>query len=334
MEYRDYLDITGAELDLEAPWMYVTISLEGSPTSGPDAYYGVEIDLDIDGRGDWFIYGMSPPSTDWTTVGVFAHMDLDDDVGGSVPVRADAGIAGDDGYDELVFDEGRGDDPDAAWIRLNPDDPNSVQLAFKHSLIESDAYFMWGVWSDEGLHDMSMLDYNDEFTIAEAGSPSISSEHYPILALYLMDNSCRWGYGFEPDGTEPGVCYIPPTATVPPPTVVPPTWTPIPPGSITIHVYKDLNGSGSWDAGDLHYVGVSVTLGQGSCNSSGYASGVTNGIGRVTFNNLAPGPYCVITYGTTPCMDPWIPITSDRVTVNVEAGEMHFRRIGYDTYPC
>jgi hypothetical protein len=33
-----------------------------------------------------------------------------------------------------------------------------------------------------------------------------------------MDNTCRWGYGFTPDGTEPGACFIPPTPT--------PTYTP------------------------------------------------------------------------------------------------------------
>jgi hypothetical protein len=99
----------------------------------------------------------------------------------------------------------------------------------------------------------------------------------------MVDNSCRWGYGFEPDGSEPGTCYIPPTPTPSP------TPSPVPQGSISGFTYR---GGGSSPSSD-RLSGVTVTLGTGSCSSSGYGSTSTSGSGAYSFNQLAPGTYCV-----------------------------------------
>ncbi|MCK5635683.1 MAG: hypothetical protein KAI06_11365, partial [Anaerolineales bacterium] len=82
MDYQEYLDIIRAELSMGSPWVYVTIFLEGPPPAGSEAAYGVEVDLDIDGKGDWLILADVPPDSAWTTDGVRACRDANGDVGG------------------------------------------------------------------------------------------------------------------------------------------------------------------------------------------------------------------------------------------------------------
>jgi hypothetical protein len=228
MDYQPYLDITRGELSAFSPWVYITIFLEGAPPADAKASYAVELDLDLDGRGDWLITAVAPTSTDWTTDAVRAYRDADHDVGGAHPMRADPPPQAGDGYETLVFDQGQGADPDAAWARLSPGNPARVQIAFKFSLIRDPDKFLWGVWADEGLQHPEWFDYVDHFTPADAGSPVGGASIYPLKAMASLDNSCRWVYDFTPTGTEPGLCSIPATPT-PVPTPRPtrtPTKTP------------------------------------------------------------------------------------------------------------
>lgn len=278
MDYKDYLDITRGELSLNPPFVYITIQLEGSPPAGVTVDYGAEIDLDLDGHGDWLITGQAPPDSSWTTDGVRACRDANNDVGGPTAMRVDAPNAARDGYEDCVFDSGYGIGPDEAWIRRDPTHANYVQVAFLFSLIGSDGEFLWGAWADEGLREPAWFDYNDHFTAVEAGSPASTSSEYPIKAVALLDNTCRWGYGFTPVGTEPGACYVPPTAT------------PTPKGSISGYVYEGYGGPGP---SGTRISGASVRLGAGACTSSGYKSTTTNGDGYYSFNELPAGTYCV-----------------------------------------
>ena len=41
----------------------------------------------------------------------------------------------------MIFAQGQGADPDAAWIRLAPSNPTHIQIAFKDALIGSPAKF-------------------------------------------------------------------------------------------------------------------------------------------------------------------------------------------------
>jgi hypothetical protein len=280
MDYRGYLDINRGELSIGAPWIYVTFYLEQAPPVGTPAFYGVEVDIDIDGRGDWLIIGAAPPSTDWTTNGVRVLRDTNNDVGSAHPMTADAPSGG-NGYDELVFDQGLGSDPDAAWIRLAPGGATKVQVAFKSVVIGSPSTWTWGVWADEGVNKPEWLDYNDHFTAAEAGSPTSGSSNYPIKALAAVDNSCRWAVGFTPVGTEPGICPVPPTPTPPPN------------GSIAGYVFRDFNFNGTRNAGEAGLGGWTVNLGSGACPSSGLASTTSAGNGSYSFSGLGPGTYCV-----------------------------------------
>jgi len=227
MDYKAYLDMNRAEIGGSGLWLYVTLFLEGAPTSAENASYGVEIDLDLDSRGDWMIVAAAPPDADWTTEGVRVYQDTNNDVGGHTPARSDAPPQTGDSYDTLVFDQGVGPDPDAAWVRLGPGSSNRIQIAFKFGLIGGDTEFLWGGWAFSDPQP-SWQDYEDHFTLEQAGSPLIESPHYPIKELALIDSTCRWGYDFNPAGNEPGVCPRPPTPTPEPtptkaPTATPPT---------------------------------------------------------------------------------------------------------------
>jgi len=225
MDYKGYLDLTRGEIAATAGWLYLSLFLENPPSASEPAFYGAEFDLDLDGRGDWLVVGSAPATTTWSTDGVRAYQDANNDVGAQTPVRADAPSGVGDGYETLVFDQGAGPDPDAAWIRLSPNDPKVVQIALKPGLIGGDNEFLWGVWA---LADPQpgWYDYQDHFSLAQAGSPLSENSQYPIKDLALIDNTCRWGFDFNPVGNEPGVCPVPPTPT---PTLTPsktPTRTP------------------------------------------------------------------------------------------------------------
>jgi hypothetical protein len=210
MEYLPHLDIFYAGLDVTNDWLYVAIQIEEAPPEGARATYGIELDLDLDGRGDWLIMGLFPPSSEWTTDGVRVFHDANDDVGSETPMNSDEPDPVLDGYEDLVFDQGQGPDPDAAWIRQDPEDANEVQLAIKHELFQSDLNFLWGVWADQGVKKPEWFDYNDKVPHRLAGDPAIISEHYPINELFAMDNTCRWALGFTPVTSEPWLCEIPP----------------------------------------------------------------------------------------------------------------------------
>jgi len=78
---------------------------------------------------------------------------------------------------------------------------------------------MLGVIADAGWQDPKKLDYVDRLPLAEAGSPVRENMYYPLKQLFLVDNTCREAFGFEPTRYEPQICPVP----------VPPTKTPGPP---------------------------------------------------------------------------------------------------------
>lgn len=315
MDYLPYLDITRGELSVSSPFMYAVIFLEEAPPPDVEATYGVEIDLDLDGRGDWLITGELSPSTDWTTDGVRAFRDANGDVGGANPVQSDSPPQTGNGYEDLVFDQGLGSDPDAAWIRRSPTAADQIQIAFKAALIGFDEELLWGVWADAGVNQPGWFDYHDHFTRAEAGSPLSGNTYYPILALAALDNSCRWTYDFTPTDQLPGMCILPPTPT------------PVLPGQVTGVVWRDNNWDGVRGLGDSVLPGISVTLRSGSCGGSVVATTTTIATGRYLFTNLTPGSYCVsvavtaVPYATCGCGDYCqVASTSNPRTVTVPSG--------------
>ncbi len=205
MIYRGEIDIIRVNLKAGTPWIYVSIFLaEDLPEIG-EMKYGIELDLDENGRGDYLIQCDLPLSSDWSVEGVQVYTDGDRDVGGITPLVMDTPDPELNGYEVLVFDAGDGDDPDLAWARRHPDESNSLQFAFKADLIGPTGY-MWSAWADGGLRAPDYMDYNDRFTAEIAGSPYPGSPLYPLKAVYLVDSTCRSYYGFTPTGDEPGLC--------------------------------------------------------------------------------------------------------------------------------
>jgi len=300
MVYQPYLDIVRAELFISSPWVYLTIFLEGAPPADSTGWYAMEIDLDMDGRGNVLVAGQLPPDTTWTTDGVKVFKDANFDVGGARPMQNDSPPQAGDGYETLVFDSGIGDDPDAAWVRIAPGHTDRVQLGFKYALLNSDGEFLWGAWTDEGLQEAGWFDYHDHFTHAEAGSPLTESSNYPLAAMDSMDNTCRWTYGFQPTEPLPGLCPLPTTPTpTPTPTETPtPTLTPTDPPPVTIQgrVFNDVNDNYSLDSGDSGFSGITVHLWRGSCGGSGHQTTSTSGSGWYSFTGLETGTYCVKVY--------------------------------------
>lgn len=280
------LDIRSAQLGLAGDWMYVTIQLYGldPATSTLARHYGIELDLDVDGRGEWLIMAAAPLSDVWTTDGVTSWNDTDGDVGQLYACYDDTPQTA-DSYDKLYFDAGIGDDPDAAWARFIGGTPPAVQIAFKHAMIAYDSKFMWGVWADQGVDQPQWFDYHDHFTYDEAGSPFSSiPDYYPIKAIAELDNTCRTGYGFTLVGDEPCLC----AANVK-------TATPVP-ARLGGNVWKDLNRNGTYDGGppDGGMGMVTVNVRYGACPGGAIAAtAVTIEYGRYDVYNLVPGTYCV-----------------------------------------
>jgi hypothetical protein len=204
--YFPYLDIVDTQGFLDDTWGYATITMANTDSNGALAgQYAVELDLDKNGHGQWLIRVSQPSSTDWSTKGVQAWKDPDGDVGGTVPLTPDEGAPGGDGYETLVFDQGQGDLQDAAWARVDPNDPKTVDLAFKLSMIGNPDSYAMGSWAGSDVNP-ELFDHNDHMTHVQAGSPNPGYEVYPLKQLAEIDNTCRLAIGFAPTGKEPGLC--------------------------------------------------------------------------------------------------------------------------------
>ncbi|MFU8826081.1 MAG: hypothetical protein ACNA70_01170, partial [Brevefilum sp.] len=290
MVYRPDVDINKTEISEDNTFYYVTIYPNGThPEGGLQAAYGVEIDEDLDGRGDLLVIADRPSSAQWDIAGLSVWRDSNNDVGGQSILRPNDNYQG-DSYDQELFSITMLTDPDAAWARVSQGSPVSVTIAFKKSLVNRST-FVWGVWAADALLDPSLFDHHDHFTQAEAGSPYASHSTYPLKALNLIDNTCRETYKFE--ATEPirGLCHTPePPPPTPTPTPIP---TAVPLGSISGLAFDDLNNNGVRDAGEpltIYSSDVTFRLHLGSCSNPQIASSTSN---PFTFANLLPGVYCV-----------------------------------------
>jgi hypothetical protein len=223
--YFPYMDIVHIQGFKDDTWGYLEMTLVGTDKNGKlPAQYAAELDLNKGGRGNWLIRASNPSSTTWATQGVQAWKDTDGDVGGTVPMIADASPDGGDGYETLVFDQGKGNLSDGAWVRISPNDPKTVQIAFKLSMLGNPSSFAMGAWAGANI-DPSQFDYNDHLTHAQAGDPNQGYPLlYPIKALSEIDNTCHLAIGFVPTTKVPGLCTNPvphagPGAPPPPPSI-------------------------------------------------------------------------------------------------------------------
>ena len=223
--FYGYLDILSSRFGADNQWFFGSIEVNEAslPDDRVDVTYFLELDVDQDGRGDYLVAvsNLGLDTTDWTVEGVRVWEDSDGDVGGLTAVRPDASTG--NGYETLLFDSGRGDDPDLAWARRLSDTPNQIQFAFKTGMLEGANSLMWWAGAMRGSFDAGQFDLVDSQT-AEA--------------LFEYDNTCGWVFGWE-KGYNFKKCYvpIPPTATPVKSTGACPNPTPPPPSADSCWLY-------------------------------------------------------------------------------------------------
>ena len=208
MIYVQDLDIVSFNLSEDVEWYYVSINLVGNnPNNALGINYGVEIDLKIDGFGDYIIWAHPPYTPTWNTTTVQVFQDSNNDSAGLSATLAD-GVISSNGYDALIYDGESPENttPGLAWVRFSEDQEANVQFAFQKNLVGSS--FRIGVVSDAGLKDVSIYDYNDHFEEFAAGSPIKDKEYYPLGVLYAVDNTCWAAYGYTTTGNEPKACPV------------------------------------------------------------------------------------------------------------------------------
>ncbi len=202
------LDIRYARMVREDSWMYVVIQLHGLRPghTAPAGEYGVELDLNLDGRGDVLLWARGPFEKSWSWDGLAVYTDTNRDVGDQRACTSDAPHRRSDGYDQVRWQEGRGDLSGAAWVRTRTENGYPViEFAFPLRWISAgQPRLLWRVWTDTRIRDPQVMDYHDTFTQEEAGSPYPGNR--PIDAIAETDNTCYTTFGYRPLGIEPCVC--------------------------------------------------------------------------------------------------------------------------------
>ncbi|MBL8080569.1 MAG: hypothetical protein JNM55_21540 [Anaerolineales bacterium] len=206
MTYLPQIDIVGMSMTKDDTWYYVQIKLAGADTTTGEmsGLYGVEFDLNVDGKTEILLVAQGPFGADWTTDGVTAYVDNNGDIGG-ISSKPDDIYTG-NGYETILFDSGKGEDPDAAWARANAAN-GIVEIAFKQETLRDFPKWMWNPLASAYPIDPTKFYFNDTFTLQRAGSP-VKGDNYPLKELAGFDNTCRVPANFEATGTEPMGCQV------------------------------------------------------------------------------------------------------------------------------
>jgi len=214
MVYHPEADLLNVEISNEDDFYAFSLELAGvdGQMGYPSGKYGIELDTDLDGRGDLLLWAAGDGNSAWNIDNVMVLSDENEDVGGSLAVIPDSNPG--DGYESVVFSAEMLEDPDAAWKRVDPLNPARMQLSIKKEIVGS-AFFLWKAWRDAGTADPGMFDYNDHFSDPMAGSPQSSSAYYPVNDLELVDSTCWIAFNFQPSGNELGGCYKAPAKVKP-----------------------------------------------------------------------------------------------------------------------
>jgi hypothetical protein len=207
--YLPEIDIVNFSIGEDDNFFYVTLNLGGLAAAGqaPSGHYAIELDSNIDGRGELLIVANPTFGSDWSTNGVQIYADDNGDIGGNDAKRSDTNYTG-DGYEKLMFDSGEGANPDLGWVRFVNGETPSIQIAFNKVIFPSTPTFMWSVWASATPFDTTKFNLHDTTTEESAGSPDKQNSLYPIKNIAGIDNSCRVPVGFVPTGTEPLGCPV------------------------------------------------------------------------------------------------------------------------------
>lgn len=207
--YLPEIDIVNFSIGEDDNFYYVTLNLGGLATAGqaPTGYYAIELDGNVDGRGELLIVANPSFGTEWSTNGVQIFADDNGDIGGDNVELGDANYTG-NGYEKLMFDSGKGANPDLGWSRFVNGETPAIQIAFNKVIFPSTPTFMWSVWASATPFETTKFNLHDTTTVEAAGSPDKESGQYPIKNLAGVDNSCRVPVGFKATGYEPLGCPV------------------------------------------------------------------------------------------------------------------------------
>ncbi len=164
-----YLDITSAISGYKDAWIYFQVDVyENLPGTEETVNLAIELDIDLDGKGDYLVLLNAPGNmaADWSVEGLQVWQDANKDLG--------SGSNG-DGYEQMLFDSGRGDDPDLAWSRKGEGKGAVYQFAVKDALLGGSKAFAWSGWIYGGSLDPAAFALPDTFKDGE---------------LSGMDNTC------------------------------------------------------------------------------------------------------------------------------------------------
>ncbi|MFM8875555.1 MAG: hypothetical protein ACKOGC_05740 [Anaerolineae bacterium] len=207
--YLPEIDIVNFSIGEDDNFYYVTLNLGGLATAGqaPTGYYAIELDGNVDGRGELLIVANPSFGTEWSTNGVQIFADDNGDIGGDNVELGDANYTG-DGYEKLMFDSGVGANPDLGWARFVNGEKPAIQIAFNKVIFPSTPTFMWSVWASANPFETTKFNLHDTTTEEAAGSPDKQNSQYPIKSIAGIDNSCRVPVGFVATGYEPLGCPV------------------------------------------------------------------------------------------------------------------------------
>jgi len=103
MGYMPFIDISKILMNRQdSNWVYVQISTVNSIEEGAASkpLFGLELDTDLDNRGEFLLTATAPRSTEWSTDGVMVLSNSDNMVGGIKPVLPDTNLSEGKGYDK------------------------------------------------------------------------------------------------------------------------------------------------------------------------------------------------------------------------------------------
>ncbi len=179
--YVPALDIIWSQAGKYEPWIFLKVNVSSLAQAPQDLKAGFELDPDLDSRGEFLVTTNLPKSTTWSTDGVQVWQDTNQDNGGVTPFHYDQNNG--DGYETLLFDSGKSDDPDLAWSRISPKNPNNIEFAFKASVLPNQKVFGWWPWV--GLQPLTA----DKFELVDRADET---------QTWNVDNSCSWIFGTKP----------------------------------------------------------------------------------------------------------------------------------------
>jgi hypothetical protein len=196
--YYGYIDIVKGHYGYDSQYMYFGIELystekvgdDGTATAdfGEGTYYNVRISEDPNGKFGLDISGQAQADyvkteySNYNQAKAFGYQDTAGDVGGPNGITTpDEGVV--DGFDDPIIADGKlvSNGNDILWTRYTTTTGRPmVEFAFDYTVYNSDpaynidpsdglAYLVYD--ADRGLKDNQNYLWNDEYSLAEAGTP-------------------------------------------------------------------------------------------------------------------------------------------------------------------